>query len=429
MGLFGKLGRALTQPGDSGLSFLDRAAIFATAAGGDTQGAIALRQMPAQRQRMKAQQDFGSTLMDLLQGSPGSVEQARIEAPGGADVSDAFGPQFDVTPGRAPLNINSPELGQLAVQGDQIGYNMNSLLDVLKAQQPKFGFTPSNEMFNEKTGRFTGISAPKTGEGQQVQRGPSGEVMSIDNAPGYVKSAAEAAGAIESAKEGAKAGYDMVEVKVGGSVVQLPRAVALPLILQAFGNNNPDGLPANFGRTPTPEEQALATGRATNQVKQEGMVGDATVQAGLDLPKVRDQAQSTLNILDKIRTHPSFADRTGNSTLLPALRPQDVDFDVMVKQVGGGAFLEAIQSLKGTGQITEIEGKKATDAIARMQNQRQSQAGFLTAMRDYEDIVRRGLSRAERRAGAPSRPAARPGGGDYSRQAIEAEMRRRGLIQ
>ncbi len=43
------------------------------------------------------------------------------------------------------------------------------------------------------------------------------------------------------------------------------------------------------------------------------------------------------------------------------------DFNAMLDQVQGGAFLQAFESLKGGGQITQIEGEKATQAIVRAQ--------------------------------------------------------------
>ena len=41
-------------------------------------------------------------------------------------------------------------------------------------------------------------------------------------------------------------------------------------------------------------------------------------------------------------------------------------FGTKSRQLQGQAFLQAIESLKGTGQITEIEGKKATEAVGRL---------------------------------------------------------------
>ena len=42
------------------------------------------------------------------------------------------------------------------------------------------------------------------------------------------------------------------------------------------------------------------------------------------------------------------------------------NYKTVADQIGGTAFLQAFESLKGGGQITEVEGKKATDAMARL---------------------------------------------------------------
>lgn len=66
-----------------------------------------------------------------------------------------------------------------------------------------------------------------------------------------------------------------------------------------------------------------------------------------------------------------------------------------VEQLQGQTFLQAFESLKGGGQITEIEGKKATEAIARL-NTVQSPADFRKALQDLKDIVNNAKQRATR---------------------------------
>lgn len=429
MAMFGK-GSASSReaiPGLPELSFADRAAIF-----GGAMLNPALGQMIKDRKTIiPAQREYMTQLGERVRGTPERQVQMPVGNEAGQDISAAFSPQMRTQPGKAPLAIGDADLPSLALRAQQLGIPIDGLLDVLKAQQPDVRFDRGYG-YNGKTGAPTGGFHTELDKGMRPGAGGV-----VENAPGYVNSASEAAGAVTKAQEGAKAGFDVITIDMpDGSKQQLPRDVAVQAILQSLlpppppppGSKGPAATPAPpVGRSRTPEATALATGRATNTVKQEGAVGDATVQAQLDLPKVRDQAQNTLNVLDKIRKHPSLPDRTGNSTLLPALRPRDVDFDVMVSQIGGGAFLEAVQSLKGSGQITEIEGKKATDAIARMQNQRQSQAGFMAAMKDYEDIVRRGLSRTERRAGGTAAPA--PSVSRWTPEAARAELARRRQAQ
>lgn len=358
-----------------------------------------------ERKRAEAEKDRLQQLMSeaagLFSPIPGAMRQVPVGNAEGEDITNAFGPQME----QGPSRTRSPqEMAEGLAYYAKMGLPIKQLVDLASYAKPDIAYDRGYG-YDKATGERAGEFHTELDKG--MRPGPDGVVR---NAAGYIDAAAEAAGAVTGAQEDAKAGRDMVKVDIGGQTVQLPRSVALPLITAAFKQSNPDGLPTDFGRTRSPEEQALLTGRAGNTVKQEGTVADAATQATLDLPKLRDQANNTLGVIAKIRAHPSLSARTGNSTLLPALRPEDVDFDVLVKQIGGGAFLEAIASLKGTGQITEIEGAKATEAVSRMQNQRQSQAGFMAAMNDYERIVRAGLTRAEKRAAtAPARAGAPAG--------------------
>lgn len=79
------------------------------------------------------------------------------------------------------------------------------------------------------------------------------------------------------------------------------------------------------------------------------------------------------------------------------------DFYSLLEQVQGGTFMQAFNNLKGGGQITEQEGAKATAAIARL-NPRQSEAGFLKALEDFDTV----LAQAQSRAGAPPQVAPVP---------------------
>jgi hypothetical protein len=58
-----------------------------------------------------------------------------------------------------------------------------------------------------------------------------------------------------------------------------------------------------------------------------------------------------------------------------------------IKQLGGGAFLQAFESLKGGGAIQEQEGAKATAALARLANLQQGEKGFREALKEFRDEV------------------------------------------
>lgn len=104
-------------------------------------------------------------------------------------------------------------------------------------------------------------------------------------------------------------------------------------------------------------------------------------------------------IRGKRKPHPGFESVVGAG--VPGLRfipgTQSADFDAFLEQVQGGAFLKAYNALRGTGQITEKEGEKATTALSRMKRS-QSEAGFIKAAREFEGLVRSAMERADRRA-------------------------------
>jgi hypothetical protein len=73
-------------------------------------------------------------------------------------------------------------------------------------------------------------------------------------------------------------------------------------------------------------------------------------------------------------------------------------------QIEGKTFLEAFESLRGGGAITEVEGAKGQQAISRM-NKAQSEVEYVKAARELQEVVRKGVERARTKAGVA------PGGG------------------
>lgn len=134
--------------------------------------------------------------------------------------------------------------------------------------------------------------------------------------------------------------------------------------------------------------------------------GKATGEAQFDLPRVEDNAGIMLGVLDRMKTHPGRAGATGFiEGMLPSRTSDQVDFQTLVDQTQGQAFLQAFESLKGGGQITETEGAKATQALSRLGKQRLSDADYLKAIEDFESVVRIGMERARQRAGQARSPS------------------------
>lgn len=128
-----------------------------------------------------------------------------------------------------------------------------------------------------------------------------------------------------------------------------------------------------------------------------------------------DTIGSMRSTINDVVTHPGFSGSVGakNQAYLfglksdPIAGTKEADFKALLEQVQGGAFLQAFESLKGGGQITQVEGEKATQAIVRAQ-QSQSEEGFKKSMSDFMSV----LDKAEKRATSgeivqqPSAPAA-----------------------
>jgi hypothetical protein len=138
--------------------------------------------------------------------------------------------------------------------------------------------------------------------------------------------------------------------------------------------------------------------------------GKAQGLAQVALPNALAQAQLSLNVVDKALEHPGLDRSTGLYGKIPSIPGGDAyNFDRVVDQIKGKAFLAAFESLKGAGAITDVEGKKATDAIARL-DQAQSKDAFVESLNELKAIIRAGMDRAKQRAAGEygSSPSAAP---------------------
>ncbi|MDB6179341.1 hypothetical protein PAF17_17785 [Paracoccus sp. Z330] len=63
------------------------------------------------------------------------------------------------------------------------------------------------------------------------------------------------------------------------------------------------------------------------------------------------------------------------------MSPAGTDLNTRIQQAQGQTFLEAFESLKRGGQITEVEGKKVGVAMARL-NRAQATDAYQDALND-----------------------------------------------
>lgn len=112
--------------------------------------------------------------------------------------------------------------------------------------------------------------------------------------------------------------------------------------------------------------------------------------------------QNALDLVKKIRENPNLERGTGITSLgnkIPGTG--GYDFENLVEQAKSGAFLQAIQQMRGLGSLSNSEGGAATAAITRM-NTSTSAGAFKDALSDYEKIVQQGIDRAKNRLSNPT---------------------------
>lgn len=159
-----------------------------------------------------------------------------------------------------------------------------------------------------------------------------------------------------------------------------------------------------------PYSKAFETGAGSAAGKAQG-------EAAANLPTDLATADQAITELDELIAHPGLSTIAGSfDQYRPAWTMGAKGKDALARfnQAKGRAFLQAFGMLKGGGQITEIEGIKAEQAMARM-DRAQSEPEFIQALKDFRDAVASGREKLIQRAGmtgAPAMPAPQGGWSD-----------------
>lgn len=209
------------------------------------------------------------------------------------------------------------------------------------------------------------------------------------------------------------------------NVSPLPGSSQVPLSRVAGEAEARRETPAQITARKNAELQATEAFEETNKDKrlarkrQEVFEGERAKKDAAFLDSYNDAAtkgRTTLNVIDQMigdarlekgklvvpkggrRPHPGFEGVVGMG--VPGVRfipgTQAASFDALFRQAEGGAFLQAYESLRGTGQITEIEGSKATSALTRMERS-QTEVEFVKAAREFANVIRGAVARADKR--------------------------------
>ena len=135
--------------------------------------------------------------------------------------------------------------------------------------------------------------------------------------------------------------------------------------------------------------------------KIEESLGKAQGAARATLPTDLQAGQFAVDEINKLMDSKGFNEVFGS---LDQFRPnftmsaEGKDALARFDQLKGRAFLQAYTTLRGGGQITEVEGKKAEDALARL-NRSLSETEAKQALADFRDAVTVGMQKLREKAG------------------------------
>ncbi|MGO7979558.1 lytic murein transglycosylase [Rhizobium johnstonii] len=232
-----------------------------------------------------------------------------------------------------------------------------------------------------------------TGEIRQAPGGAGGEKFYGSTVPYYDKD-----GNLRYRQLGDKGGGKDLDFGPGSTAAPTTRTVDTGTELITLG---PGG--QEVKRT-TKENYEAAKDTAQGSTE-----GKAAGDAVSSLPADLMQADQTIKNIDELLTSKGLNSIVGS---VDQFRPSWTmgadgrDALTRLKQLQGGAFLQAYGLLKGGGQITEVEGGKAQDAMARM-DRSLDEPHFRAALKDFRDAVEQGVAKMKERAkvAAPSAPA------------------------
>lgn len=216
-------------------------------------------------------------------------------------------------------------------------------------------------------------------------------------------------------------GLQMGLISDAGEVMfpQLPQGMkpVKPVTFQDYGSGIAaipygSGTPASVIAKDLPPEQTPQVKGAQAEASAAGQVrGKSGAEAEVGLDQALAEAQNAISVIDQMVSHPGLDYAVGASSMLPIIPGTPAaDFDALARQLEGKAFLQAFETLKGGGQITQIEGEKATAAMARL-SRAQTEAEYKASLRELKNIWQAGMSRGRSKA---RQSQARQQGGNFS---------------
>ncbi len=325
----------------------------------------------------------GGDVLAALQGSSDpQLQQMGLEA----KMRQAM------TPGEKdpPVKVYDPETKTMR-------YVRQSQVDGMQAegpQTPKIGDMRKYRIGQQDiTDQWDGEKWARLGAGAAFAPTQNGSTE-MGLAPFYTKDANGKTHAWQLSKAGG-----MVEVKIPKGQEVAPQSQFLNTGTDFVPMDKHTGLPVS-GSSPLPIDVKAKEAQA--------QAGQLQGQAQFDLPTAENNATMALKEIQALRDDPTRTLATGMTSIVNAIPgTKAYDYQKRVNQARAGAFLQAFNSLRGGGAISDAEGRKAEDALARLDTA-QSEEGFMQALNDFESVIQNGLKVAQTKAGQPAAGPAQP---------------------
>lgn len=233
-----------------------------------------------------------------------------------------------------------------------------------------------------------------------------------------------------------EARQNFMNIKRGAKTINLADKV------QVLDPTNPSGAPLSSYAKGVPPQQ---TPEHKASVKERETTAKSVAEARFNLPKIISTADRHLALLDRVTktdpetgkriNHPGFKSLYG--TAIPGIDGATApfarfmpgsdtkDLSAIVEQIGGSNFLLAFESLKGGGQITELEGNQAKLAISALQDINISEQEAFRQYDTLRTILAKGVENAKAQAGEYDMTLTNtPDGNNQKRRSTDTQERR-----
>jgi len=241
-----------------------------------------------------------------------------------------------------------------------------------EAQQPKYTSAGNGYMFDQRTGQYIAPPASFDSAKSQAEYGLNPQYgVDAQGNPVLIQMSKDGRSVQSQLPEGVKLSKEPIKLDAGTHFVLLD-----PITRQPVGQ-----IPKNVAEVERQKVIGETDGKNT-------AAAPADLQAGLNAKA----------LIEELKTDPNREMGTGWSGWLTNSVPATPGYDYQnkVNQAKSGAFLTAIQQLRGMGSLSNAEGDTATKAVTRM-NTATSEQAFLEALDDYEKIIDQGIARAKTR--------------------------------